>query len=508
MTNNKTTLKEIHNILKSKDKKEEYEFIKPTRPERNVIFNDFNIPSKNYQTKIQLSKVLAFIDMKKHTRFSNGLTVMNISCKNKRLLSMCGTPKSVSRLIQFMINIGLLAEYDSSYRFNAFDKTKNRSKSYCYKYETEELIKDYCVNNQINKYKITLNKKYNNKDNIDTIVDTIKSFDVNQVKISSKVNFLKPDNYTEEQFNDYLSYHLFKKYPQLEYYMDLADLINEVYFADDDSRKITFQPNFKYGTGNKCVKKIGIRATNSLCNIKKVKENDDRENQIYRDDILEQYGLNEGFDVKSSVPRVTYLINNGVWLDSDIDLYEKMYERFIEKCPSEKDEWNKETREVFKYFHMRGYFDTYSMCGAHIKREISKKTEYKKHEWEDVDYVMKSYKESIEETLGGIDYDSEIFLHESCIYLDVLFELLKRGYDVLQIYDAFYTNKKIEDIEEIIKEKAIKYYNKYIKINNNDNNNSNNIDTIVDTINNYGYEEQIELPDRYKIEHLVKLKNE
>ena len=70
---------------------------------------------------------------------------------------------------------------------------------------------------------------------------------------------------------------------------------------------------------------------------------------------------------------------------------------------------------------------------------------------------MKSYKEAIEETIGQ-EYDSEIFFHESCIYMDVLFELLKQGYNVWQCYDCWYTDKEVSDINDIINDKVMKYY--------------------------------------------------
>lgn len=151
-------------------------------------------------------------------------------------------------------------------------------------------------------------------------------------------------------------------------------------------------------------------------------------------------------------------------------------------------EWNKETREVFKSFHMRGYFDTYAMLAAHTKRAIALKGDYKKDEWSNLDYVMRAYKDSIAETIGELKYDSEIFFHESCMYLDVLKSLLDDGFDVLQIYDGFYTDKECKDIKERISNITEAYYNKYI--NNKDNINKYN-NTIVKKLN------EVETTDDY-----------
>ena len=227
-----------------------------------------------------------------------------------------------------------------------------------------------------------------------------------------------------------------------------------------------------------------------MVSCKKEREEGDDENILYRDDVLKHYNLSYEFDVKSSVPRVTYLINNGVWLDNNIDLYQRMYNEFIEICPSEKMDWNKNTREIFKSFHTRGYFDTYNELSAHIKLAISKKIEYKKQDWSKLDSVMQSYKCAIQDTVGELKYDSEIFFHESCIYLDVLSNLLSNGYNVLQIYDGFYTDKSINNIENIIKFISESYYNKYINNNNDKETNTTNTNrytTIVEKFKEDGH---------------------
>lgn len=462
-----TLLEKTFNILKQDDKRTDYRFIKPTRPEEGhpFTFNPFNIPNVRSVkcTKERLGKVLAFIDMKKQVRFADGFTVMRISTVNKRLLSMCGTAMSVSNLISYMIQIGLLAEYNEIYQFNGYYGRNNKCKAYVYSYDTEILIKQYCKDNNINKYQIknssitTIVKKF---------IEEVKSFEKSEVRFSSKLQLMKPDNWSTTEFEEYLTKCLYENYPQLQHYQELADYINETYYADDMDRQIQFKPNFTWQKGNKVVRKIGIRATNSLVSCKKEMEDNDDENILYRQEVLDKYGLSYEFDVKSSVPRVTYLLNNGYWLDNDVDLYERMFNHFIHRCPSEAMEWNKDTREIFKKFHMRGYFDTYSKVAAHMKLAISKKVDYDKNDWSDLDYVMKSYKEAIEETVGSLKYDSEVFFHESCIYLNVLSNLLKNGFNVLQIYDGFYTDKECKDIQQIVKETSEAYYNKYINTNN------------------------------------------
>lgn len=465
-----TTLQKVYSILNQDklDRNDKYFEFKPSRPTKSVEFIPYNIPQtrKNKSLKEQLAKTLAFIDLNKQRRFSDGITVMPIATTNKKLLSIWESPMNVSRAIQFMCNIGLLAEYDASYQFNAYYQKDNKCKQYAYNYETEQSIKQYCKDNNINKYRI-INTTIVNIFAVEDI-----AFEQSEVRFSSKLHLLKPDNYSMADFENYLMGCLYVNYPQLKHYQELADLINEVYYSDDYDRQITFKPTFTWNKGNKAVIKIGIRATNSLVSAKKEREDDDAPNTLYKEDVLNKYNLKYEFDVKSSVPRLTYALNTGVWLDNDIDLYEMMYKEFTRLCPSEKLEWNDETRKVFKKFHMNGYFDKETLLSAHLKRQISKHTEYNKNDWKDLDYVMKSYRDSIINTVGELKYDSEIFFHESCIYMDVLFELLKSGCSVWQQYDCWYVDNETvaSNIKEIVENKVIKYVNKHINQSTNNNN--------------------------------------
>jgi hypothetical protein len=454
-----TLLEKTYNITHQKNLDEkDVKWVKPQRPEKEVLFNTFNIPENRQKIKTReyLAKALAFIDMVKRSRFADGYTVLTISVKNKRLLSMFNNSQPrVSMWIDYLIRVGLLAEYNEKYQFNGYYHGK--AKQYCYSYDVENCIKEYCINNDINKYQIKNNRYYNNSIKL----QTIENFDRTTVKFSSKLNLLKPDNWSCSQFEEYLINCLYENYPALEHYQELADTINDTFYSNDMDRQIQFTPKITWRKGNKCVTSIGIRATNCLVNAKKEHEDNDKDNQLYKAEVFEKYGLKYHYDVKSSVPRLTYFLNTQDWLDNSVDLYEIMFTKFIKYCPSEAMEWNDQTRKIFKDFHMRGYFDTYNKIAAHIKRVISTKTEYKKEEWTDLDYMMKSYKQVIEETIGDL-YDNEIFFHESCIYMDVLWELLNRNIEVWQVYDEWNTDTEVSDMYSIIEYKANEYYNKYI----------------------------------------------
>lgn len=480
-----TTIQKLYKISKLKERNEKriYSF-RPTRPdERPIYFNDFQIPTSRSlkYVKERLSKILAFIDSVKQIRFSDGITVMPISCTNSTMLSITGSHMNASNLIKAMKQIGLITIYDEHYQFNAYYGKDNKAKLYAYNYDAEVLLKKYCEENDILKYQISNKKTRKQRKQLDCEVLT---FENDTVKFNSKQHLLKPTNWSTTEFEDYLSDVLAENYPQLEVYKRLADELNNKYYQDDAERRISFKEKFTWNKGNKAVRKIGIRATNSTVSAKKEREENDEEWIKYRDDYLNKYNLHYEFDVKSSVPRITYLLNHGVWLDNSIDLYKMIFDEFVTLCPSENVEWNEENRKAFKSLFMRGYFDSKSRITTHVINSIRNKIDYKESEWKDLDFVMKMYKQAIENVLGTL-YDSEIFLHESCIYMNVLKVLKESGFDCLQCYDGFYTDKEVINIENIIKQESMKYYATYI-INNDKyyNNKDNDINIYKEIINN------------------------
>ena len=446
-----TTLQKVDEILNKPDKvKKKYYLFRPERPVRECSFNKFEIPQSRQQnkTKETLSKILAFIDSQKSLRFSDGVTILPLSVTNKRLLSIFGSSMNISRAISFMKEIGLLSDYVTHYQYNQVIEKNNKCKLYAYSKEREEDIINYCKVNSINIYKKSKKHHYN-----------VKNFPVSAVRFSSKLHLMKPANMSVAEFEEYLCQLLTVNYPALPYYQKLAEQINETYYKDFPDLQITFKPSFTWSKGNKAVRKIGIRATNRLVSVKNEREKDDDANIMYKDEVLTRYGLKYSYDVPSSVPRVTYLMNHGVWLGDNIDLYKNMYDLFITRCPSEALTWDKINRKIFKSFHMAAYFDKPTMLSGHIKRHIAQKTDYKAKDWISIDNVMFSYRTAVEKTLGKL-YDSEIFYHESCIYMEVLKALLDKGYFVWQQYDCFYSDKPIDNIQKIIKQIAEHYITK------------------------------------------------
>ena len=406
------------------------------------ILPQFQIPDIRSKKSIKdrLSKTLAFIDLVKHKRIAHGCTIMPIACTNKRFMEICGGQKNASNLIQFMIKIGLLELENDHYQYNAMHEEYNQSKQYRYFYDNEIRINEYCKENNIEKW-IKKNNTY-----IHTVVEKfeIKDIDSDLVRFSAKLNLKKPVGFSKSEFETYLSRMLYRNYPELEYYQNMADYINATYYADDPSLTIHFTPNIGWEKGNKKVGKIGIRATNAFVSAKGEKDGNEKFKGYYKDDVLKRYGLYLEKDVSSSVPRITLSLNSGTWISEEIDIYRKIYDEYVARKVEREGKSFKakmspfeKVRSAIKELHMRGYFDEENMIGVH--------TCYAMAEVEDRSEVteeMRLLKDAIVSAEGSHLYGSEIFYHESCIYMEILKELLDSGYKVWQCYDAWYAAKE------------------------------------------------------------------
>jgi hypothetical protein len=221
--------------------------------------------------------------------------------------------------------------------------------------------------------------------------------------------------------------------------------------------KIRYRFNFESTKLNHT--KTKIRGTCSMTNYRKkrnekpapeVDMQDERSREEYLDDRLGE-GWEE-YDVKSSISQVNYLLNNGVWMGNDVDFY-KLYSKLATKGP--------EQRDVVKEYFMRAYF---SPSAAKMAADIIKITNGGSRPLTNVerghitDYCKTLYPK-IREVLGKT-YDSEIFFHETNVYLLVRDELRIRGIDVVQVYDAFYfkAGTMPKDIDVIFREAALRYY--------------------------------------------------
>lgn len=388
----------------------------------------FKMPSNTYGTPMRemLSKILTFVDFAQRKRFKEGCTAMPIPTTSRQNLMIWGYPKAVSRAIQFMKEIGLISTYDDTYRFGVPYAGANYGKLYAYYKDNEDKLIQYCEDNGIHKYAIknveNLTKAQVKKNEA---VEEARTFDLSEVRFDRDLNLIKPEGVSKTDFENFLTQCLYANYPELKFYQAKADEINDRFYENYPEFKIRFKPHFTW-KGNQ-VKKIGIRAANEFCS--KPKEE--------RAILLDEYGFHLQKDVKSSVPRLTLSINEGHWIDEDIDVYRLINDEFDPGAELTKEEWELR-REAIKYYMLKTYFIEASdkMLGKNAIYKLGK-TDIVKTE---VDELMGRLKAAARKVLGGKIFGSDIFYVESCIYLMTVYDLLTSRHMVWLVYDAFYSN--------------------------------------------------------------------
>ena len=153
------------------------------------------------------------------------------------------------------------------------------------------------------------------------------------------------------------------------------------------------------------------------------------ENDIFRNGIKEEYGFNAEYDVSASILRMTKSLNEGHWVDESISIYDLIAEQLDEPI----------TKEEIKPLALRLYFDRPEQMTNHLLRN-------NREEYEEAERMLFKLRNAMQKVIGRF-YDNEIFLVESCVYLDVLSELLKDGL-AWMVYDCWYFSTKRKDWEE------------------------------------------------------------
>lgn len=159
------------------------------------------------------------------------------------------------------------------------------------------------------------------------------------------------------------------------------------------------------------------------------------------------------FDVKASIYQVTELCNKGLWRGNSYDEYRAMA----------GFEMDGKQRVLFKHgLAMRLYFaESDRSCMSHIlalgrdAEDVCSRVDG----WHVVQEARRRMFAAI-----GPGYGSEIFLHESCIYVKALRKLMERGEKALLVYDCFYlldSELTSRDVEKVVKECANDYYQKW-----------------------------------------------
>ena len=328
----------------------------------------------------------------------------------------------VSKILKKLVDIKVLRVIDNSYSY-----IEHTSKVYQVNQNMITTIK--------NIIKEETNKEINNKDNnnsSNTIGTPIR------FSVSQRCNL--DLSYTDDQINEGLCNY----YPFLKEQQDKAERLNQTL---PDELKIKFYPTVR--RSSKHITKIGLRATNSIVSLKN-RDTGKYTDRKYRKDYYDEYFGKDvklyKYDFKASVYRLTYFLNNGIFPDKDYDLYTA----FVGK------KMTKNERDYIKRLSMLCYFT------ASTKKIISNNREIlKDYDLEQTKDLLDAYKERMLSIIGKF-YQSEIFVYESSIYLDIYEHLLKNHSKVIQIYDEFVSNEDIrEEVDKYIKDNLNSIKEKY-----------------------------------------------
>lgn len=374
------------------------------------------------------------------------VSILPIACTSSYLLDIFKkpNPRYASRLIEKCKRIGFLFEVKSTFRFGFINPNLNECKEYAYNKDVEYLVKRICKEEGIDIQK----ENYNNNPIMDTFEELSDITDEEYSLISLRNSHLHIKKCNIEALRGVI----WKKYYDL--IKPRSQKIEEMNRTLPEVQIIKFRPNLKYG--KRSLRRISIRATSPIVSSKVHKDENANFRGIYRDDYLMEYfgGLPYfEYDVCGSIFQVSHLLNYGEWCgDKRIDPYEIMFGRSFE--------YN-EARKAYKLFAMSLYFDDLNMIYAHSLPDIT---------MTDLKYGKRKIKDAIAnesekmKRFAGESLYNEIFLHESLIYIDFVYELRKRGIKVVQIYDGFYIPEgdiSVEELELLMCDCAMNYLNEY-----------------------------------------------
>lgn len=368
-----------------------------------------------------LGKLRTFIDLYQFTTSRKCVTELPISTCSQKLIHLFGSWQNVSNLLVKAQKIGLLKCIDDKFVL------KQSAKRYIYNKESQDIIKSIVKERKISyKRYIKENVIYkNNSANLQKqIPDNIKE----RIRVGTNLWIPIKGSCPQEVIKQVLE----MKYPQA---VEQIIKANEMNRQLNSAEQISAEWNLHISDSGKYLMKIGFRMTSGIVSLKAHQDIDDERSHkkvytgVWRKDYLrQQLGKVYAFDVKSSIFRLTYNLNHNDYLDDNLDVYAVLHGRAF--C-SEAE------RNCYKLFKMRTYFDKF--VAKHIMPVFDPlfSDDIKTAVADDV---------TSEYAYLGRHYDSEIFLHESCIYNELVYRLRKKGIRIVQIYDGFYSNVNIAEM--------------------------------------------------------------
>ena len=453
-----------------------------------IVESCFNPVKLTVKTFNMYRKVYALILYFERIRSAdpNRVTVLPIAQTQKSIIRLFGSQQNVSNVLKFAKKIGLIQVYNENYVYvseSTWYKEWWREHTYAKEYfwfkNVEDNIRQFCRYNNI----LPWTKEDNKKPAVFELPEWMKA----KLIISSNITGVKkPEDMSEKEFIESVKEVLIKKYPIYTEIRETVDNINNTDFYKQHP-ELQLIAEFNIHLQKKHLKKIGFRITNLACNIPKEKKTrpsimyENREAMLYALGLL---GINH--DVKSSIPRVMYLLSHGEWLSEDVDIYGLIYEQMCKNNETFKNQYPAFTetlRNLFKKLFMSINFSkTKTQAANSIYRDYAKCRDEQEEEYlkelirsnygefyaikinnkYQIYKLVEEYYNALQQVIGFTS-SSEIFMHESAIYLNVLKRLTNHNVHTYQCYDAIYTNCHISEqaFKNLIKDEALKYYDKY-----------------------------------------------
>lgn len=351
-----------------------------------------------------------------------------ISTTSQSLMDMYGSQKNVSNTLKLAQNIGLIEKISSKFRFNS--NKKSYPQMYIWNKKVQQWIKEICKEEGIVE---EIRKNVEEENERDNTSNTLVENKLNEsiYRVGKSLNL---PNISDKQVHS----RLYKTYPFLKKYELMADEDNKHL---PPCEQIKARPSIKRNKEHTLINSIGYRMTSGIVSLKEHENEHKDYNGVWRKEYLNEVfpnGYHE-YDVKSSIYRITYWLNDGIWLDNSIDLYADMYGN---EFSSDED------RRAYKQFCMSLYFDNPNQIYAHKRNLMPLCVE--KYGASNIKEIVSRASRLMYKSIGK-SYGSEVFVYESCLYMSVVHKMRKMGAKVVQIYDGFYFDKKI-DVERIIKE--------------------------------------------------------
>ena len=366
----------------------------------------------------------------------------SISPRSKRMLVNFGTEDKGRSVIELAERCGVIVK-----------SGKRKTNEYLWNNKAVTVLKELAAERGVAWPRVSYHKRVSGR--LPVLTDDVR------FRISSTQSYLGPYGTLDDKA---VLAGIYRDYPQIRHYQAVADEYNRSALV----RKCPFfgmsiEPSVSRSKQGR-VSKIGIRVTSPFALSRSSEKAMSRKGfswachdvqQVSRESMLDAaFGFMnwDSFDVRASVPRVTDALNKGRWNgDCEFDYYEAMF----------RDVYPGLGRSDWKRLFMPIYF---SPSSRRMRSDLVGKG-FDKAASVQLEKFCERGRDAVLKSLGRA-YGSEVFLHESCIYLGAIDRLRKKGFGVGLVYDAFYFalegGPSRDDVLQAIADSFDDYYRTYI----------------------------------------------